>query len=190
MTVLTHSGLALGFTRSLRLTGLQWPHNIRTRGVWCVHAAAEWYYRKGNDQTVARIIQPSTPQVAVIGSRLRRMRKERNLTQADLARQIGIQQSDLSRMEKGEYRVSLDNLFKILGAFDLEISDFFGDQPEPASAMSRPLSHEDMQLLHLLRGLSPEAREEVQQFVEFKVRRERTERRATEARHSNDGSGS
>jgi len=79
------------------------------------------------------------------------MRKERNLTQADLARQIGIQQSDLSRMEKGEYRVSLDNLFKILGAFDLEISDFFGDQPEPASAMSRPLSHEDMQLLHLLR---------------------------------------
>jgi len=125
-----------------------------------------------------------------VGARLRMLRKGRHLTQTELARQIGIQQSDLSRMEKGEYRVSLDNLFKILGAFDLEISDFFGDQPEPANAMSRPLSHEDMQLLHLLRELSPEAREEVQQFIEFKVRRERTERRATEARHSNDGSGS
>jgi len=139
---------------------------------------------------VARTAQPSTPQVAVIGSRLRRLRKEHNLTQADLARQIGIQQSDLSRMEKGEYRVSLDNLFKILGAFDLEISDFFGEQSEAASADSRPLSHEDMQLLHLLRELSPEAREEVQQFVEFKVRRERTERRASRARHSNNGNGS
>ncbi len=139
---------------------------------------------------MARTVQPTTPQVAVIGSRLRRLRKEHDLTQADLARQIGIQQSDLSRMEKGEYRVSLDNLFKILGAFDLEISDFFGDQPEPANAMSRPLSHEDMQLLHLLRELSPEAREEVQQFVEFKVRRERAERRATQARHSTEGNGS
>lgn len=139
---------------------------------------------------MARTIQPTTPQVAVIGSRLRRLRKEHNLTQADLARQIGIQQSDLSRMEKGEYRVSLDNLFKILGAFDLEISDFFGEQPDAGNANSRPLSHEDMQLLHLLRELSPEAREEVQQFVEFKVRRERTEHRANQARHSNDGNGS
>ena len=30
-------------------------------------------------------------------------------------------------MEKGEYRVSLDNLFKILGVFDLDLADFFGE---------------------------------------------------------------
>jgi transcriptional regulator with XRE-family HTH domain len=129
----------------------------------------------------------STPQTAVIGGKLRRLRKERNLTQAELACQIGIQQSDLSRMEKGEYRVSLDNLFKILGVFDLQVADFFEDQQDQEQAMQRPLSHEDMQLLHLLRELGPEARQEVQEFVEFKVRRERTERRAAEARRKNTG---
>ena len=71
--------------------------------------------------------QIGMPEVAAIGSRLRRLRKERGLTQAELARQIGIQQSDLSRMEKGEYRVSLDNRVKILGVFDLDLADFFGD---------------------------------------------------------------
>ena len=66
---------------------------------------------------MAQKVQIGTFEVAAVGSRLRRLRKERGLTQAELARQIGIQQSDLSRMEKGEYRVSLDNLFKILGVF-------------------------------------------------------------------------
>jgi transcriptional regulator with XRE-family HTH domain len=118
-----------------------------------------------------------TTEVAAIGSRLRRLRKERGLTQAELARQIGIQQSDLSRMEKGEYRVSLDNLFKILGVFDLDLADFFGSDHRTAEQTQQPLSREDMKILHLLRELSPEGRAEVQEFLEFKLRKERQERR-------------
>ena len=83
--------------------------------------------RKGRPIEVANKASPTSPQVAAIGSRLRELRKERRLTQAELARQIGIQQSDLSRMEKGEYRVSLDNLFKILGVFELDLADFFAN---------------------------------------------------------------
>jgi transcriptional regulator with XRE-family HTH domain len=120
----------------------------------------------------------SKSQVASIGSRLRRLRKERNLTQAELARQIGIQQSDLSRMEKGEYRVSLDNLFKILSVFDLQISEFFADRMARPQADQLPLSHQDMRVLHLLRELGPEARQEVLEYIEFKLRRERSERAA------------
>jgi transcriptional regulator with XRE-family HTH domain len=134
--------------------------------------------------------RPPNHQVATIGSRLRRLRKERNLTQAELARQIGIQQSDLSRMEQGEYRVSLDNLFKILSVFDVQIADFFGATHKAPTSVQRPLSHEDMQLLHMLRDLSPDARAEVQQFVEFKLRRERAERRVNDAKHSNEGGSS
>lgn len=125
-----------------------------------------------------------SPQVAAIGSRLRRLRKERHLSQTDLARQIGIQQSDLSRMEKGEYRVSLENLFKILGVLDLDVTEFFQEQSEaarPAPAM-QPLSQQDMQAMQLLRQLGPDARQEVQEFLEFKVRKEAVERRAREAR--------
>ncbi len=138
-------------------------------------------------QTVSGKPQPTTPQVAVIGGRLKRLRKERKLTQAELARQIGIQQSDLSRMEKGEYRVSLDNLFKILGVFELQISDFFVDRAAPEQLLQRPLSHENMQMLHMLRELSPEARQEVREFVEFKVRRARAEHRADKARRTGNG---
>ena len=116
---------------------------------------------------MAQKTQIGTSEVAAIGSRLRRLRKERGLTQAELARQIGIQQSDLSRMEKGEYRVSLDNLFKILGVFDLDLADFFGDQQAAAEQERMPLSRE--------------GRAEVQEFLEFKLRKERQEKRSLKA---------
>jgi transcriptional regulator with XRE-family HTH domain len=135
---------------------------------------------------VAQKSQTGTSEVAAIGSRLRRLRKERGLTQAELARQIGIQQSDLSRMEKGEYRVSLDNLFKILGVFDLDLADFFGQQKMRAEVENRPLSREDMKILHLLRELSPEGRAEVHEFLEFKLRKERQARRSLEGRRSGE----
>jgi transcriptional regulator with XRE-family HTH domain len=124
-------------------------------------------------------------EVTAIGSRLRHLRKERGFTQAELARQIGIQQSDLSRMEKGEYRVSLDNLFKILGVFDLDLADFFKDR-KTASGIGQPLSRDDMNILHLLRELSPEGRSEVQEFLEFKLRKERQQRRILEGRRSKE----
>ncbi len=131
-----------------------------------------------------RRIGYTVPEIASVGARLRHLRKERHITQSELARQIGIQQSDLSRMEQGEYRVSLDNLFKILSVFDVEVNDFFEtrrSQPEP---IQRPLSQQDMQTLHLLRQLSPEGRQEVQEFLEFKLRREQVERRAVEGQRT------
>ncbi len=132
----------------------------------------------------------SSPQVANIGAKLRRLRKARDLTQADLARQIGIQQSDLSRMEKGEYRVSLDNLIKLLNVFDVQISEFFGEAADRPQPMQRPLSRDDMQVLHLLRQLSDEGRREAMEFLEFKLRREQQDRRAVATRHDRSGSGS
>ncbi len=139
---------------------------------------------------MSRVVGQAAAQVPDIGVRLRRLRRERKLTQADLARQIGIQQSDLSRMEKGEYRVSLDNLFKILGVFDIKMADFFGDTATAQPAMtSRPLAREDMQVLQMLRRLSPEGRQEAMEFLEFKVRREQTDRRAVENRRGESETG-
>jgi transcriptional regulator with XRE-family HTH domain len=119
---------------------------------------------------------PADLKAAEIGSRLRELRKQRRLTQTDLARQIGMQQSDLSRMENGEYRVSLDSLFKILAVLDVEIGDFFDAEARRQEAKPQPLAHEDMQTLHLLRQLSLEGRREVLEFLEFKVRKSRAAR--------------
>lgn len=133
--------------------------------------------------------RPSAVGTQDIGIRLRRIRREHRLTQADLARQIGIQQSDLSRIEKGEYRVSLDNLFKILGVFDIKMADFFGDTAAQPQVASRPLAREDMQILQMIRHLSPEGRREAMEFLEFKVQREKADRRAVENRRSESETG-
>lgn len=126
---------------------------------------------------------------ANVGTRLRSLRKERHLTQMELARQIGIQQSDLSRMEKGEYRVSLDNLVKILSVFEVSFNDFF-DAQQAASEPRRALSQEDMQILHLVRQLGEDGRREAMEFLEFKVRREQQDRRAIATRRESRETGS
>ena len=134
-------------------------------------------------------IQALTTSAANVGARLRKLRKERHLTQTELARQIGIQQSDLSRMEKGEYRVSLDHLFKILAVFEVSFNDFF-DEQKAADEPRRALSREDMQILHLVRELSGDGRREAMEFLEFKVRREQQDRRAVASRRESRETGS
>jgi transcriptional regulator with XRE-family HTH domain len=113
-----------------------------------------------------RIQLPTT----TVGLRIRQKRTERSLTQTELARQIGIQQSDLSRMEKGEYRVSLDVLFRLLQAFELSLGEFFGDLG------SAGLTQPEAELLESFRVLPPEAQQEVLDFATFK--RQRWERGA------------
>ena len=103
---------------------------------------------------------------AAVGQRIRRHRLERNLTQTELARQIGIQQSDLSRMEKGEYRVSLDVLFRILQAFEMSLGEFFGDLAQ------QHLTSREAMLLESFRSLSRQGQQEVLDFVEFKRSKE------------------
>lgn len=101
-------------------------------------------------------------QVQLVGRKIRQLRKEHNLTQTELSSRIGIQQSDLSRMEKGEYRVSLDNLFKILTEFGLSIGEFFDELAEES------ISPRDLQLLRHFKELDEEAQKEVEDFIAFK----------------------
>jgi transcriptional regulator with XRE-family HTH domain len=115
-----------------------------------------------------QMTEPITPHVKDIGDRLRRFRKERGMTQSELAEQVGIQQSDLSRMEKGEYRVSLNNLFKLLKVFGVQLAEFFDEHHTPQTP--GPLSREDMILLQIVRQLSAQSRIEVREFAEFKQR--------------------
>lgn len=105
-------------------------------------------------------------QSLLVGSRIRSLRKDRALTQADLAHRIGIQQSDLCRMENGEYKVSLETLFKILSIFEMNIADFFNEDP------SGTLRDREFEFLRQYQRLSPRAQEEVQNFVQFKLQAE------------------
>ncbi len=108
----------------------------------------------------------SARKVNLVGSRIRELRKGHRLTQMELSLRIGVAQSDLSRMEQGEYKVGLDTLFKLLQVFDLKIGEFFGE--------SETAGPEDRELVTEYRGLSDESRQEVRDFVRFKKMQEQT----------------
>lgn len=102
------------------------------------------------------------PQARYVGLKIRQLRKKRNLTQAELSAKIGIQQSDLSRMEKGEYRISLDTLFKILQVFEMTMAEFFEEvAPKEATGPQK-------EFLEEFSSLSSEEQEEILEFIRFK----------------------
>ncbi len=99
--------------------------------------------------------------IHLVGSRIRELRRGRRLTQTELSEKIGVAQSDLSRMEQGEYKVGLDTLFKILQVFDLKMGEFFGETQAAAEAEARELVSD-------FEALSADAQREVRDFVRFK----------------------
>jgi transcriptional regulator with XRE-family HTH domain len=101
-------------------------------------------------------------QVQLVGRKIRQLRKEHKMTQVELSNRLGIQQSDLSRMEKGEYRVSLDTLFRILTEFKMSISEFF-DEVSRDGMTSR-----DLRIVRDFRALDEGSQREVEDFVAFK----------------------
>lgn len=106
-------------------------------------------------------------QVQLVGSKIRQLRKQHKLTQTELSSRIGVQQSDLSRMEKGEYRVSLDTLFRILAEFHVSMGEFFDEVNRES------VTPKDAQLLRDLKALDDESQREIESFIAFK----RTQRR-------------
>jgi transcriptional regulator with XRE-family HTH domain len=117
----------------------------------------------------------SPRKINLVGSRIRELRKGRHLTQTELSERIGIAQSDLSRMEQGEYKVGLDTLFKILQVFDLKMGEFFGETEVPeAAAGSRGLVSD-------FQELSADAQREVRDFVRFKKLQQQEEKAAPPA---------
>jgi transcriptional regulator with XRE-family HTH domain len=102
----------------------------------------------------------------LVGPRIRELRKGRRLTQTELSEMIGVAQSDLSRMEQGEYKVGLDTLFKILQVFDLKMAEFFGEEERGEAPETRDLLSE-------FRALSDDGRREARDFIRFKLEQER-----------------
>ncbi len=111
---------------------------------------------------------PRASQILLVGQKIRQIRKSRHLTQADLAARIGVTQSDLSRMENGEYKVGLDTLFRILQVFELSMSHFF-EEPSASDAAGENAREAGVTApFEDWAALPPETRREVNEFIAFK----------------------
>lgn len=60
-----------------------------------------------------------------LGSRIRELRISKKITQSDLADSLGMERSNLTRIENGKQRPNDENLAKIAGILGVEIKDLF-----------------------------------------------------------------
>lgn len=98
-------------------------------------------------------------QSELVGSKIRQLRKERKLSQTELSARIGVQQSDLSRMEKGEYRVSLDTLLRLLSELGISVAEFFSETAKES------LTPADLRLVDRFKALPTSAQREVEELI-------------------------
>lgn len=56
-----------------------------------------------------------------IGQRIAEIRKEKGLSQGELADRTGLKQNAVSRIEKGKFNVGFDTLQKIAKVFDKKV---------------------------------------------------------------------
>ncbi|MEW5807293.1 MAG: helix-turn-helix transcriptional regulator [Acidobacteriota bacterium] len=114
-------------------------------------------------------LKPKKRQEIFIGAKIRQLRKDRGMTQSELAQRIGVQQSDLCRMENGEYKVSLETLFNILLIFNMDIVEFFKDEKRSGLTM------DECELLKRYRNLDEKSKLDVMSFIKFKEQQNKTE---------------
>jgi putative transcriptional regulator len=70
----------------------------------------------------------------LIKAKIKVFRAMRDLTQEDLANEIGVTRQTVIAIEKGKYNPSLELAFKLARYFDTSIEDIFVFEPEEFSA--------------------------------------------------------
>ncbi len=63
--------------------------------------------------------------VKKVGERIRRLRKERNLSQEELAERSGLHTNYVGQIERGEKNLTLETLEKIVSGLDVSLEKLF-----------------------------------------------------------------
>lgn len=74
-----------------------------------------------------------TANLSHIGTRIKRLREEANLTQKQIADFLSVDQSLISKFEKGERSVSSDLLDQLATLFCCPVSAFFSEDAPPSA---------------------------------------------------------
>ncbi len=103
-------------------------------------AFAELGYRSHVPGTTTESI--SSPRRAAFGRRLRELRETKGMTQTSLAAAAGLNRSFYVRVEHGQHSISVDRLYAIATALDVDIRQLFPDiadnQASPARMATTP----------------------------------------------------
>jgi transcriptional regulator with XRE-family HTH domain len=99
----------------------------------------------------------------VIGTRLRKLRDERNLSQGDIEKRTGLLRCYISRVENGHTVPSLETLERLASAMEIPLFQLFyeGDEPPPLPNLSKRHTAEEL-------ALDEEAEKEMRFFEKVK----------------------
>ncbi len=91
-----------------------------------------------------------------LGQRIQKLRKERKITQEQLAEIVGIDPKNISRIEKGNNYPTAENLTSIANALGVEIYELFVFNDIPVSRMKEEIINSlinEKTVLHLYQCL-------------------------------------
>ncbi len=99
----------------------------------------------------------------VIGTRLKKLREERSLSQGDIEKRTGLLRCYISRVENGHTVPSIETLEKLAVALELPLFQLFyeGDEPPPTPSLSKRRTTEEL-------ALDPEQEKELRFFEKVK----------------------
>ncbi|MEY8321297.1 helix-turn-helix transcriptional regulator [Lachnospiraceae bacterium 46-61] len=63
----------------------------------------------------------------LFGNKIKTLRESKKWTQKDLGIKIGVDQSNITKMEKGKKFISMDTAYKIMEVFNISFDDLFED---------------------------------------------------------------
>ena len=108
------------------------------------------------------------------GEIIRNARKSLNLTQRQLADQLGVSNTSVSNWEKGLSRPDADMIQKLCAALHLQANDFYGTNEAPVENNRRPVTDDDIKFA-LFGGdgeITDAMFDEVKRFAAFLKQRE------------------
>jgi transcriptional regulator with XRE-family HTH domain len=84
----------------------------------------------------------------IIGTRLKKLREERNLSQGDIEKRTGLLRCYISRVENGHTVPSLETLERLAASLELPLYQLFfeGDEPPTLPNLSKRQSTEELVL--------------------------------------------
>lgn len=76
----------------------------------------------GESGTERRIQYEQELQIEMMGEMIRKVRTERNLTQEQLGKLIGVQRAQISKLENNTTNVTIETILKVFGALKAKVN--------------------------------------------------------------------
>lgn len=123
--------------------------------------------------------------MTIFNERLKQLRKERNLTQYDLAELLGFSRGQIGNYEQGTREPDQNTLLKISDFFNVSVDYLLGKTDRINN--KKDVKRVDKEILDLLQGISKNIEELKEEVKELKTTQEKTNERLDKIEFRLDG---